>query len=357
MGKHMPLAQSPLLDAIFADAVALGASDIHLAMDSAPVYRIEGNLHKAQREPITQDALMKELKLVMRDEMYRKYEDKLDQDFSYSLPTKERFRVDIYWKLGQPGMAARYIPAKIPTLEDLDAPDAVYDFLLASSGIVLVTGPTGAGKSTLLAAIVEHINQTEGEHIITLEDPIEFVYEPKMSLISQRELGMDFPNFAEGLKHVFRQDPDVVLIGEMRDPETIVSALTLAETGHLVFATLHTNGAASTVERIINTFPAIQQQQIRLQLSLVLKGVISQMLLPTVDNKRVAVREVMVNTAAVGNIIREGKTEQLQNVIYSSQADKMIDLDHDLQSLLEDGKITQETAFEYARSKKKFMEG
>lgn len=353
----MPLPQSPLLDAIFGDAVALGASDIHLAVGSAPVYRIQGNLQKTQREPVTTEILMQELKKVMRDEAYKQYENKLDQDFSYSLPTKERFRVDIYWKLGQPGMAARYIPARIPTLEELDAPDAIYDFLTSSYGIVLVTGPTGAGKSTLLAAAIEHLNQTESDHIITLEDPIEFIYEPKMCLVSQRELGMDFPNFAEGLKHVFRQDPDIVLIGEMRDPETIISALTLAETGHLVFATLHTNGAASTVERIINSFPAIQQQQIRLQLSLVLKGVISQLLLPTTDGKRVAAREVMVNTNAIANIIRDGKTEQLQNVIYSSQADKMVDLDHDLQSLLEEGKITNETAFEYARSKKKFMEG
>ncbi len=353
----MPLPQSPLLDAIFGDAVALGASDIHLAVGSAPVYRIQGNLQKTQREPVTAEILMQELKKVMRDEAYKQYENKLDQDFSYSLPTKERFRVDIYWKLGQPGMAARYIPARIPTLEELDAPDAIYDFLTSSYGIVLVTGPTGAGKSTLLAAAIEHLNQTESDHIITLEDPIEFIYEPKMCLVSQRELGLDFPNFAEGLKHVFRQDPDIVLIGEMRDPETIISALTLAETGHLVFATLHTNGAASTVERIINSFPAIQQQQIRLQLSLVLKGVISQLLLPTTDGKRVAAREVMVNTNAIANIIRDGKTEQLQNVIYSSQADKMVDLDHDLQSLLEEGKITNETAFEYARSKKKFMEG
>lgn len=355
MGNNMPLAQSPLLDAIFADAVALGASDIHLAVGSAPIYRINGNLQKSQREPITTDLLLQELKKIMRDEAYKNYENKLDQDFSYTLPTKERFRTDIYWKLGQPGLAARYIPARIPTLEELDSPDAIYDFLASSYGIVLVTGPTGAGKSTLLAAAIEHLNQTESDHIITLEDPIEFLYEPKMCLVSQRELGMDFPNFAEGLKHVFRQDPDIVLIGEMRDPETIVSALTLAETGHLVFATLHTNGAASTVERIINTFPAIQQQQIRLQLSLVLKGVISQILLPTTDGKQVAAREVMVNTAAVSNIIREGKTEQLQNVIFSSQADKMVDLDQDLMTLLEEGRITQETAHEHARAKKKFM--
>jgi len=355
MDNTMPLAQSPFLDAIFADAVALGASDIHLAVGSAPVYRIDGNLQKTQREPITQDGLMKELQMVMREEAYKKYVNRLDQDFSYALPTKERFRIDIYWKLGQPALAARYIPARIPTLEELDAPDAIFDFIVASYCLVLVTGPTGAGKSTLLAAAIEHINQSDSEHIITLEDPIEFIYEPKMCLISQRELGMDFPTFAEGLKHVFRQDPDIVLIGEMRDPETIVSALTLAETGHLVFATLHTNGAASTVERIINSFPAIQQQQIRLQLSLVLKGVISQLLLPTTDNKRVAAREVMVNTAAIGNIIREGKTEQLQNVIFSSQQDKMIDLDQDLSFLLEEGKITQETAYEYARAKKKFM--
>lgn len=345
-----------LLDQIFAQAVALGASDIHLAMGSTPVFRINGNLQKAEGQPVTQELLIKDLQAILQPETFKKFTvDKLDADFSHSLPTKERFRVDVYWKMGMPALAARYIPARIPTLEELDVPEAVYDFVGLSNGIVLVTGPTGAGKSTLLAAMIEHINQTESEHIITLEDPVEFMYEPKMSMISQRELGIDFPDFAAGLKHIFRQDPDVVLIGEMRDPDTIITALTLAETGHLVFATLHTNGAASTVERLINSFPAIQQQQIRLQLSLVLKGVLSQLLLPTVDGKQVAAREVMINTAAVGNIIREGKTEQLQNVIFSSSADKMVDLDQDLSSLLEEGKITQETAYDYARAKKKFM--
>ncbi len=343
------------LDTIFAQAVGLNASDVHLAVGAPPIFRIDGQLQRIQAPPIEEASLLQNLAKILRPEANKRYiEDKLDVDFSYALPTKERFRVDVYWKLGRPAVAARYIPARIPSLEELDVPDAVFDFVELSNGIVLVTGPTGAGKSTLLASMIVHINQTANDHVITLEDPIEFVYEPKQSLISQRELGTDFPTFAEGLKHIFRQDPDVVLIGEMRDPETIITALTLAETGHLVFATLHTNGAAPTVERLINSFPAVQQQQIRLQLSLVLKGVLSQILLPTVDGKQVAAREVMVNTSAVANIIREGKTEQLQNVIFSSSADKMMDLDQDLSSLLEEGRITQDTAFEFARAKKKF---
>ncbi|MBU1348850.1 type IV pilus twitching motility protein PilT, partial [Patescibacteria group bacterium] len=223
-----------------------------------------------------------------------------------------------------------------------------------SQGLVLVTGPTGAGKSTLLAAMIEHINQNRVEHVMTLEDPIEFVYESKKSLITQRELGLDFHSFADGLKHVFRQDPNIVLVGEMRDPETIALALTLAETGHLVLATLHTNGAGQSVERIIDTFPAAQQQQIRLQLSLVLKGVISQLLLPKIEGGLTPVHEVLVNSHAIANIIREGRTEQLQNTIFTSTDEHMVDLDQELKWLIEQGTITTEVAKAHAHVPKNF---
>ncbi len=342
------------LISFFEKAVAVNASDTHLAVGLPPIYRIYGDLHRDESEALTEAVLMEEIEKLLPDLLWKEYADKNDIDMSYELPSKERFRVDVYWKNGQPALAARLIPAHIPTLEDLEAPEAVLDFVDLSQGIVLVTGPTGAGKSTLLASMIEYINQTRPNHIVTLEDPIEFAYEAKQSLISQRELGVDFKSFAEGLKHVFRQDPDVVLIGEMRDPDTIMTALTLAETGHLVFATLHTNGAASTIERVINSFPALQQQQIRLQLSLVLRGVISQILIPSVDGKLMAAREVMVNTHAVSNTIREGKTEQLQNIIFSSSADKMQDLDQELLGLVQENRITQDTAYEYARNKKNF---
>ncbi|MDQ7814404.1 MAG: PilT/PilU family type 4a pilus ATPase [Patescibacteria group bacterium] len=351
----MPTTKHPTkLVSFFEKAVAINASDTHLAVGLPPIYRVYGNLHRDEGEALSANTLLEEIEKILPETLWKQYQAKNDIDLSFELPSKERFRVDIFWKSGGPALAARLIPAHIPTLEDLEVPEAVLDFVELSQGIVLVTGPTGAGKSTLLASMIEHINQTRPDHIVTLEDPIEFAYEAKQSLISQRELGIDFQSFAEGLKHVFRQDPDVVLIGEMRDPETIVTALTLAETGHLVFATLHTNGAASTIERVINAFPAIQQQQIRLQLSLVLRGVISQLLLPSVDGKLLAAREIMLNTHAVSNTIREGKTEQLQNIIFSSSADKMQDLDQELAGLVEENLITTDTAYEYARNKKNF---
>ncbi|MBU0540163.1 type IV pilus twitching motility protein PilT, partial [Patescibacteria group bacterium] len=209
-------------------------------------------------------------------------------------------------------------------------------------------------KSTLLASMLEHINQNRVEHIVTLEDPIEFVYESKKSLVTQRELGLDFLTFAEGLKHVFRQDPDIVLVGEMRDPESISLALTLAETGHLVLTTLHTNGAAQTVERIIDSFPGAQQQQIRLQLSLMLKGVISQLLLPSLDNRLIPVHEVLINTHAVSNLIREGRTEQLQNTIFTSKDEHMVDLDQELQWLVKEKIISPDVALIHAHNPKNF---
>jgi len=350
----MPSEAPSLLNKLFSRAIELKASDIHLAVNNPPVYRVNKVLKRDEGEVLTQKVLLAEFKIILTPEVYASFERHQDIDTSFALPHGERFRISLFWKSREPALAARYIPATIPTLDELEAPEAVLDFVKLPQGIVLVTGPTGAGKSTLLASMIEYINQNETKHIVTLEDPIEFVYADKQSFVSQRELGSDFMSFADGLKHLFRQDPDIILIGEMRDPETIATALTLAETGHLVFATLHTNGAAQTVERIINTFPGNQQTQIRLQLSLVLKGVISQLLIPSVDGMLTPVHEVMVMNHAVSTIVREGHTEQLQNVIFSSSDAHMVDLDQELQLLVEEKKVSPETAHEFARNPKNF---
>lgn len=344
-----------LIPRLFALAAQSKASDVHLAVDEPPIFRIQGQLGAVQNEqPLAQALLFAEIKRLLSADKVASYETRHDVDASYELPNKERFRLNAYWEKGRPALAARFIPSVIPNLEALDAPEAALDFVQLKQGLVLVTGPTGAGKSTLLASMLEHINQNRVAHIVTLEDPIEFVYNSKKSLVSQRELGTDFGSFADGLKHVFRQDPDIVLVGEMRDPETIQLALTLAETGHLVLATLHTNGAAQTVERIIDTFPPIQQQQIRLQLSLVLKGVISQLLLPSIEGKLVPVHEVLVNNHAVANIIREGRTEQLPNTIFTATEDHMVDLDQELHWLVEQKTISPEVAKINAHNPKNF---
>jgi len=347
-----------LLKEIFEHALEAKASDIHLAVGDNPIFRVSGKLYDSGiKNKLTREALLAEIRLVLDSKSFDRYLQKYDMDVSYELPNGgARFRIDIFWKFNQPAIAARTIPNTIPSLEALQAPEAAYDFVKLSQGLILVTGPTGAGKSTLIASMIQYINNNRSKHIITLEDPIEFVFKQEKSVISQRQLNTDFITFEEGLKHVFRQDPDVVLIGEMRDYITMQTALTLAETGHVVFATLHTNGAMQTVERVVNAFPAMQQNQIRLQLSLVLKGVISQLLLPSIQGGLVPVHEVMVQTPAVSNVIRDGETEQLQNIIYSSMQDKMIDLDRRLREMIDNGIVAPEVAYEHAHNKKTFEE-
>ncbi len=336
-------------------AVNSGASDVHFACGNPPIFRIQGMLQDSTIiEPVDKDTLLLEIKKILLPEAYESLMAHGDVDFSHEFDGIGRFRFAAYWKSGEPAIAARVIPTEIPTLDDLEAPEAALDFVNLHEGLVLVTGPTGAGKSTLLASMIDEINETRPKHIVTLEDPIEFIYTPKKCLISQRELGVDFNSFGEGLRHCFRQDPDVILIGEMRDVETISTALTLAETGHLVFATLHTGSASQTIDRIVSSFPAAQQHQIRLQLSLVLRGAISQILIPTVEGNLVAVREVMIGNVAIANVIREGKTEQIPNVIFSSMQEKMVDLDRDLKQLTESGRISVEMAFEHAHNKEHF---
>ncbi|MBU1033290.1 MAG: PilT/PilU family type 4a pilus ATPase [Patescibacteria group bacterium] len=331
------------------------ASDLHLQSGAKPVFRIQGKLIAQAKQPtLTAKQVLSEIKKILNPSKFALFEKRTDVDASYELASKERFRLNAYWEKRGPSLAARYIPAKIPSLEDLNAPEATDYFNGLTQGLVLVVGPTGAGKSTLLASMLDVINQTRVEHIVTLEDPIEFVHQNKQCIFSQRELGSDFPTFASGLKNVFRQDPDIILVGEMRDPETISLALTLAETGHLVFATLHTNGAAQTVERIIDSFDAIQQKQIRLQLSLTLKGIISQLLLRSTQDRLVPVHEVLVNNHAVANTIRDGRTEQIQNIIATSRQDGMLDLDQHLHWLVKQEILDSEIAKAHAHNPRSF---
>lgn len=357
----MPDAVSPTpspvsLVEVFTQAIAKRASDVHVTAGAAPLVRISGDLYALQgMPPIPAAALLEQLRALAIPDRWQAFLNRTeDLDLSFTLPNKERFRLSAYWTQNIPAVAARHIPGRIPTLDEVEAPEAALDFIGLTQGLVLVTGPTGAGKSTLLAAMVGQINQQRSCHIVTFEDPVEFVHTPQRCLISQRELGVDFATFASGLRHVLRQDPDVILVGEMRDRETMVAALTLAETGHLVFSTLHTNSAAQTVERIVDSFPPEQQPQIRVQLSLILKGVISQLLVQGIDGLLRPVHEVMVGTPAVANLIRESQTAQIPNIILTSSSDKMVDLDQELALLLDEGAISLETARQYARNPKRF---
>jgi twitching motility protein PilT len=352
----MPIEKPSFIVKALTMAVNLGASDVHFSCGSVPLFRIKGLLESSGiQESVNKELLLLEIRKLLLPDAFEKIIAHGDIDFSNNFAGIGRFRFAVYWKSGEPAIAARVIPTVIPTLDDLEAPEAVLDFVNLQDGLVLVTGPTGAGKSTLLASMIDEINGSDSKHIITLEDPIEFVYTQKKCLISQRELGVDFVSFNEGLRHCFRQDPNVILIGEMRDVDTIQTALTLAETGHLVFATLHTGSAPQTIDRIVSSFPAEQQQQTRLQLSLVLRGSVSQILIPTLEGDLVAVREVMVGNVAMANVIRSGKTDQVANIIYSSMSDKMVDLDRDLKQLMDDGRINIEMAQYYARNKDSFI--
>jgi twitching motility protein PilT len=286
---------------------------------------------------------------ILTQEQREKLERNLEFDFSYSLPGKGRFRTNIYFQRGSLSAAFRLIPVRIPTLQDLNLPFVLEEFTRKPRGLVLVTGPTGAGKSTTLAALINIINETRMVHIITIEDPIEYLHPHKKSIVNQREVGADTKTFATALKYILRQDPDVILIGEMRDLETISAALTAAETGHLVFATLHTQDAPQTIDRIIDVFPPYQQQQVRIQLAGTLQGVISQQLLVRRDGQgRVPAVEVLVPTAGVRNMIREGKTHQIYTAMQTGQKYGMQTMDMALAELVRRGKIGFEGALERA---------
>lgn len=319
------------------------ASDIHITVGLPIIFRINGELVKFGDVNLTPQDTEKIAKMMLNEKQFNELEQKGEIDISYSSPGVGRFRVNIYRQRGSYGIAIRIIPLKIPTLEELGLPAIVQDLARLPRGLILVTGPTGSGKSTTLACMIDQINREKKYHIITLEDPIEYLHKHNKSIINQREMGNDSLSFANALRAALRQDPDVILVGEMRDLETISIALTAAETGHLVLSTLHTLGAAKTIDRIIDIFPPNQQQQIRIQLSTVVEAIISQQLLPTIDgNSRTAAFEVMIATSAISNLIREEKTHQIDTAIQTGSKVGMQTMDNSLLSLYRRGLISQE---------------
>lgn len=325
------------------------ASDLHLISGIPPFLRIEGKLIPVPNETIlTPDHIEKFLKDILSADQYEKLNVNKEIDFSLPFSQKARFRANAYTQKGSLAIAFRTIPLEIPEIDSVGLPKILHTFTGLRQGFVLVTGPTGHGKSTTLAAMLNEINKNRSEHIVTIEDPIEFIFKPQKSIISQREMGFDTHSWQVALRSALREDPDVVLVGEMRDHETIQSALTVAETGHLVFATLHTNSAAQTIDRIVDVFPEEQQQQVRLQLSNVIEAVFSMRLVPGVDGKRVVAYEVMLGTSAIKTSIRDGKTHQIDNILQTSTEVGMNTLEMSLASLVRQGKIDVETAQVYS---------
>jgi twitching motility protein PilT len=325
--------------------VERGASDLHIIAGLPPYVRVQGNLIAVESEAIlTPDAVERYIKEILTPQNLERFTINKELDFSLAFSSKARFRVNAYTQRSAYAISFRTIPIEIPAIDDLGLPKILHSFTGLRQGFVLITGPTGHGKSTTLAAMLNEINDNRSCHIITIEDPIEFIFKARSSIISQREMGGDTHSWQIALRSVLREDPDVVLIGEMRDYETIASALTVAETGHLVFATLHTNSAAQTIDRIVDVFPDEQQKQVRLQLSNVIEAVFSMRLVPTVSGDRAVAYEVMLGTSAVKSSIREGKTHQIDNILQTSTDVGMNTLEMSLASLVKGGRITLETA-------------
>ena len=327
----------------FKDAVKQKASDLHLIAGEKPTLRIDGELKDMDDKLLSAKELEEGILSVLNSEQKKKDQEDLELDFGYE-QDGVRFRVNLHQQEGKIGLAARLIPDEIPSPQDLRFEPKLLEFTQLLDGLVLVVGPTGHGKSTTLASMIEEINKSRKAHIITVEDPIEFVFKDKKSLIEQREVGTDTKSFAAALKHVLRQDPNVILVGEMRDPETIATVLTAAETGHLVFSTLHTSSAAEAVERIVDVFEGAKQKQVLIQLGAVLRGIISQQLLPTVDKKLVAAREILVNTPATANLIKENNIAQISSAMQTGAKDGMVTMENSIKQLLKDGLIDKDTA-------------
>ena len=323
-------------------------SDLHLTAGAPPTVRVHGDLEQIEGYPaLTPRALQQMIYAILPQKLRERFEQELELDMSYSLPGRARFRVNVFQQRDALGAVFRVIPFEIKTVDDLGLPPVVQDLARFPRGFVVVTGPTGSGKSTTLAAMVDIVNTERAGHIMTVEDPIEFLHKHKACVVNQREIGADTHSFSSALKHVLRQDPDVILVGEMRDLETIGTAITAAETGHLVFATLHTQDAPQTIDRIIDVFPPHQQQQVRVQLATTLQGVVTQQLVPTVDGAgRVAAIEVMIATPAIRNLIREGKVHQIYSAMQAGGRYGMQTMDMSLAAHVKGGRITQQMAFE-----------
>ncbi len=330
----------------------LKASDIHLTVGVPPIMRLNGELKRYGKDALKPFDTEGMAKAIIPEHMWEQFKEKGELDFSYGIPGVSRFRVNTYFQRSCVAMAIRIVPTKIPTIEELELPPILKKIADKPQGLVLVTGPTGSGKSTTLAAIIQYMNQHMRKHIITLEDPIEYLHKHGNSIIDQREVGFDTNNFANGLRAALRQDPDVILVGEMRDLETIQTAITAAETGHLVLGTLHTSSAPATINRIIDVFPPTQQPQVRIQLASVLVSVISQRLFKTADQKRRrAATEILINNAAVANLIRNEKIYQIVNVMQTSRAYGMHTLEASIKELVHSGIVTKDAAEPFLQEK------
>jgi len=346
----------PTLVTLLQATVAAGASDLHLTVGRPATARRDGVLVPFEGVPLMQPADTERMVMSLLNENQRKELDEFAQvDFSFGIEHIGRFRANAYTQRHSLSLALRVIPFRVRSLEELGAPPAAHDLLLKPYGLVLVTGPTGSGKSTTLAAMIDRINQTRPVHILTIEDPIEYLHQHKVAMVNQREVGTDVVGFNDGLRSALREDPDVILLGEMRDLESISITLTLAETGHLVFATLHTNDAPQSLDRIVDAFPAERRDQVQVQLAGTLQGVISQRLLPALGGGRVGAYEVLTANEAVRNLIREGKTRQLRNAMLSAQQEGMQTLEMDLARLVASGMISIDTATEVSQFPKEIL--
>jgi twitching motility protein PilT len=341
------MSQTPhSIDHLLEQMVARNASDLHLSVGSSPALRVRGHIERMDEfAPMTADDTRQLLYRILSTERQKQFELNRQLDFSHSIPGLARFRVNVYHQRETVGAAFRLIPDELKTLEELGLPASLRELAEKPRGIVLVTGPTGSGKSTTLAAMIDEINRTRAEHILTIEDPVEFVHRHKRCFVNQREIGPDAPSFAAALRAALRQDPDVILVGEMRDLETIGTALTAAETGHLVLGTLHTQSAAGTIDRIIDVFSAEQQEQVRMQIAGALQGVVTQALMPTADGQgRVAALEILLPDDAVRNLIRQAKVEQIYSIMQTSSGRGMTTMEQALAELIVRGVVTYETA-------------
>jgi twitching motility protein PilT len=349
------LADMARIDSLLKEMLQSGASDLHMIAGRPPMLRLRGDLVPTKHQALTHDLNEKLLFEMMTPQQQKRLQTTLELDLAYELPGLARFRCNYFYQVRGLSAVFRHIPADILSLEKLGMPEGVKKIIEIRKGLVLVTGPTGSGKSTTLAAIIDHMNATREQHIITLEDPLEFVHDNKKSLITQREIGTHAKSFADALRVASREDPDIILVGEMRDLETISLALTCAELGILVLGTLHTNSAVKTIDRIINAFPATQQNQIRTMLSESIKAVLSQQLLKTADGKsRCAAVEILISSPAVGNLIREGKLNQIASIIQTGSQEGMQSMDQALQHLVDQGRITAEEAYWKAIDKSLF---
>lgn len=341
------MANTELLEPLLGYLWQVGATDLHVSSGDTPRIRIDGKLVAIPEAPaIGEEFVEQAIQQLLNDSDFQLFRNDRQLDFAFSWGGTARFRANAFYQLDKPALALRLIPHEIPTAEQLGLPAITKELINRPHGLVLVTGPTGSGKSTTLAAMIGEINANKPVHILTIEDPVEYIHPSRTALVNQREVGADTLSFADALRAALREDPDVILVGEMRDPETIALTLTLAETGHLVFATLHTNDASQTVDRVIDVFPAEQQDQIRTQLSMSLAAVISQRLVPRVTGGRVAAYEILLGTTAVSNLIRENKVRQLRNIISTGQRDGMMVLEQSLAQLVSQQVISYETALD-----------